>query len=67
MMGEYAREMTILRNKLYDTQLELAQLKRAVADIKDAYEWWTEDQYDRDQGVVYDAVMQAVNYTIDKP
>lgn len=66
-MGEYAREMTILRTKLYETQLELAQLKRAVADIKEVYEWWTEDQIDRDQGVVYAAILAAVNHDIDKP
>lgn len=51
--------MTQLRTELYETQLALLRLRRSVAAIKEAYDWWCEDQYDRDQRVVYDAIEEA--------
>jgi len=42
-----------------DLKREIERLRAALREIVDAYTWWCEDQYDRDQRVVGDAIFEA--------
>ena len=39
---------------------EIARLKTQIQDIKECWDWWQEDTYDRCSSVVDDAIRQAM-------
>ncbi len=44
---------------------EIAMLKTRIQDIKECWDWWQEDTYDRCSSVVDDAIRQAMKKTSD--
>jgi hypothetical protein len=45
---------------------EIARLKAQIQDIKECWDWWQEDTYDRCSSVVDDAIRQAIKETSDE-
>jgi hypothetical protein len=45
---------------------EIAMLKTRIQDIKECWDWWQEDTYDRCSSVVDDAIRQAIKETSDE-
>jgi len=49
----------IRADRIEALEAENARMRRALKDVVEAYQWWSVDQYDRDQSVVYDAIDDA--------
>ena len=49
-----------LARLVLEKDAEIARLKAQIQDIKECWDWWQEDTYDRCSSVVDDAIRQAM-------
>lgn len=54
-----------LARLVLEKEKEIARLKGQIQDIKECWDWWQEDTYDRCSTVVDDAIRQAMKETSD--
>ena len=55
-----------LARLVLEKEKEIARLKAQIKDIKECWDWWQEDTYDRCGSVVDDAIRQAMKETSDE-
>jgi len=52
-----------LAARVLELEAENARLREAILDIKQNWDWWDEDRYDRCSSVVGDAIADAMKDT----
>ena len=55
-----------LARLVLEKEKEIARLRAQIKDIKECWDWWQEDTYDRCGSVVDDAIRQAMKETSDE-